>query len=487
MEKGSVKRSAWSRWLSPVLALSRHWISLLGVVLVTTGAVLWLFVVLSGFGRDTDNPYVGILTFFVLPGIFLVGLALIPVGVYREHKLEREKGRRPFDVTNLTLTNPDVRRFVIFVGIATFLNLVIGTHFVFQGVQYMDSVTFCGLTCHTVMQPEYTAYQNSPHSRVACVQCHIGPGASWAVKSKISGAWQVISVSLNLYPRPIPTPVQNLRPARETCEVCHWPQKFEGTRLRVLSKYAEDESNSEAKSVLLMHIGGGTILTSMHGAHLAEGVHIRYAASDETRQSIPWVEYRNTKTGRVVEYLAPDFKKESLAGLTIRDMDCVDCHNRPSHTFELPDRAMNESMEAGRISPALPYAKKTALELLNTSFASQEEAARRIPVEFAKFYETNYPEIYASRKAEVEQSAREVLAVYSRNIFPAMNVTWGAYPNNLGHTDFPGCFRCHDDVHTAVGGDEVIRQDCGTCHELLAMEEKDPKILVDLGLAKPAQ
>jgi hypothetical protein len=344
----------------------------------------------------------------------------------------------------------------------------------------MDSVTFCGLTCHDVMAPEYTAYQNSPHSRVECVACHIGPGASWFVQSKLSGTWQVIAVAFNIYPRPIPTPVENLRPARETCEACHWPQRFGGNRLRVVPKFADDEANTGSKSVLLMHIGGGGGGPGIHGFHMAQGIEVEYAATDQKRQNIVWVRYRDA-SGKTVEYFAPDVKPADVAKLPVRLMDCIDCHNRPTHVFDLPERALENALAVGEIDASLPFAKKTGTEVLKASYPSRDQAATAIPAALETFYREKYPQVYSSRQAQVARSAKSVLAIYNRNIFPHMRVTWGTYINNIGHTDFPGCFRCHDDQHTSKDG-RKISQDCNSCHNLLAMEEGSPKILTDLGL-----
>jgi hypothetical protein len=396
---------------------------------------------------------------------------------------ERRAGSYPATFGRLSWANTQVRRLVIFVVLTTVANLIIASHLSYGAVTYMDSVTFCGQTCHTVMQPEFVAYQNSAHARVECVKCHIGPGASWFVQSKLSGVGQVFAVAFNTYPRPIPTPVENLRPARETCETCHWPQKYGADRLRVVRNFAEDETNTATRTVLLMRIGGGGAGAGVgiHGVHLGEGVRIRYGHSDEKRQNIPWVEYRNSK-GEIVEYYGKGANPELVKGLNIREMDCMDCHTRPSHSFELPHRAVDHAMALGNISPSLPFAKKQAVEILKREFGSRDEAAEQIPALFQQFYRDQYPQVAKERAAEVSGSGRALLAIYERNVFPQMNVTWGTYPNNIGHTDYPGCFRCHDQQHTATSGDRTIGQDCAACHSVLAMDEPEPKILSDLGL-----
>lgn len=468
-------------WLSPLIHLSNNWISLLGVVLVTTATIFWLFLLPVTLRGDTQNPYVGILAFLLLPGPFFVGLAMIPLGMWLQRKREGRGGIYPPGFPPLTWENHDLRKLVYFVGATTVLNIVIASQLSYGAVSYMDTTTFCGLTCHTVMQPEYTAYQNSPHSNVECVKCHIGPGAGWFVKSKMSGMGQVFAVTFNTYPRPIPTPVHNLRPARETCEACHWPQKYGEDRIKIVHKFAEDEANSQTETVLLMKIGGGNRGIGIHGTHLGKGTSIRYAHSDEGRQTIPWVEYN--VNGKRTVYATADAKPEGAANGPIREMDCMDCHNRPSHAYDLPDRGLDKAMSAGQISTALPFAKKAALQILKGSYKTREEAASAIPAAFEKYYRDTYPAVWGQRQAEVTASAKEVLAVWNRNIFPEMNVTWGKYPINIGHTDFPGCFRCHDGSHAAKGGD-TISQDCNACHNLLSMDEANPKILTDLGITE---
>jgi hypothetical protein len=466
--------------LSPLVHLSNNWVSLIGVVVVTTATVFWLFLLPTTMRGEVHNPYNGILAFLLLPALFILGLLLIPLGIYRQNKKERRRGLYPANFPPLNMKNLEFRRLLTFVGVTTFANIVIASQLAYGAVSYMETVSFCGQTCHTVMQPEFTAYQSSPHSRVECVQCHIGPGESWFVRSKLSGIRQVFAVMFHTYETPIPTPVHNLRPARETCESCHWPQKYGEDRVRIINKFGDDENNSLVKTVLLMKIGGGNKGIGIHGTHLGPGVHIRYGHSDAQRQTIPWIEYSGPggKTVYRAEGAPADGK-----GLDIREMDCIDCHNRPSHSYKLPERAVDEAMYAGDLSATLPFARKKSVEILKKDYPSREAAAAQIPAALTAFYRDTYPAIYRDRPADVVRSAVSLLAIYNRNVFPAMKVGWGTYPNNIGHTDFPGCFRCHDDSHASADGRKVT-QDCGACHNLLAMEEAAPKILTDLGVVE---
>jgi hypothetical protein len=457
--------------------VSRHWLSLTGVALAITAVLSLLFVSpLREIRGHADNPYVGIVLFLAIPVLFFTGLALIPLGVY----LSRRKIRSGLAASDFD-RRAALRRLALFLGITTALNVAIGTQLTYRAVEHMDTAKFCGLTCHT-MKPQFTAYQNSPHSRVQCVECHVAPGAQGWIASKANGVRQLVETVLRTAPKPIPSGLASNRlvPARQTCENCHWPQKFGGARLRIFSKYAEDEANTRTETVLLMMIGGDRI-SGIHGAHLGRGVRIRYGATDATRQSIPWVEYRNDATGEVRRFNGSDPPGDSPRGVAEFEMQCVDCHNRPTHAFDLPERAMDKAIAAGDISSTLPFVKKKGVELLKNDYASSEAAARKIPEALTGFYQQNYPEVYAGRRGEVEAAAQAVGRIHQRNVFPELKVTWGTYPNNLGHSDFPGCFRCHDGSHTASDG-KAIGQDCNLCHEPLAMDEVSPAILQTLGL-----
>ncbi|MBI3665799.1 MAG: NapC/NirT family cytochrome c [Acidobacteria bacterium] len=480
------KARAGQRWLSPLVHLSNNLLSFIGVLLTTTGGVSWLFVLPLQWKGTEVNPYIGILSFLTLPAMFFLGLILVPLGIYFRLRSERRRGVYPETFPPLRWSNSGFRRLVTFIGVATGANVVIGGHFTYSAVNYMDTVSFCGQTCHTVMRPEFAAYQNSPHSRVECVKCHIGPGASWFVRSKLSGVGQVFAVTFNTYDRPIPTPIRDLRPARETCETCHWPQKYGGDRLRILTRFADDEANSATRTVLLMHVGGGNLPgvkdSGIHGVHLGPGVVIEYAHSDSSRQTIPWVRYSDA-TGRATVYLASGADSQAADRMPRRVMDCMDCHNRPTHAFETPEGAVDGALGVREISPTLPFAKKQSVELVKKAYASRQEAVA-IPAAFETYYKDNYPDLYRQRQAEVARSARTVFAIFDRNVFPEMKVNWGTYPNNIGHTDFPGCFRCHDDQHSSADG-KKITQDCNSCHNLVAVEEAAPKILTDLGILSP--
>jgi hypothetical protein len=470
-------------WLSPLVYLSSNPISLTGVVLTTVGAVSWFFLLPPLLHGTSQNPYLGLL-WLVMLSIFILGLLLVPLGIYlRRLRLRKEQASEPA-FPPLTLNSPELRKLLIFVLATTFANVVIAGQLTYSSINYMDTSRFCGQVCHTVMQPEFVAHQQSPHASVECVECHIGPGASSFVKAKISGMRQLVAVTTNSYSRPIPAPISNLRSARETCEVCHSRQRFTGDKVVVHTEYSDDEHNTAATTVLLVKVGGrawnGAV--GIHGAHLADKTAIEYIATDDKRQVIPQVTYTDAN-GKQTIYNSTDTKAtpQELAHGEHRTMDCVDCHNRPTHVFQMPGRALDDAMSSGSITPTLPFVKKQALSALKVNYPDRAAAHSAIGATLDAFYRTGYPQVYAQQHAQVNNAIAAVQEIYARNIFPAMKVTWGTYVNNIGHTDSPGCFRCHDGNHASADG-RTIPNDCSTCHQLAAVDEKNPAILNNLGI-----
>jgi hypothetical protein len=461
----------------PILVLlTSNWISMAGVTLVTLAGFSWLFVLPANIRGHVGNPYIGLLVFIAIPAVFFVGLALIPIGL----ALARRHVAAGF--ADATDRRAAWRRVGVFFAVMTMANLIIGSQLSYRAVEHMETVQFCGQTCH-VMKPEFTAHLLPPHQEVACASCHIAPGATGWLKAKLAGTRQLMAVTFDTFPRPIESAMESNRlvSSAETCEQCHAREKSIGPRLRVFSKFKDDEANTHTETVLMMLVGGGRF-GGIHGAHMGPGVRIRYAASDRKRQTIPWVEYRNTQTGVTRTYLASDAKPVSVSSLPTFEMQCVDCHNRPAHSFELPDRAVDEAIARGEIPVGLPFVKKTAVELLKASYSSDDEATQRIPAGLSVYYQGKYPAVASKRFADIRTVGEALLAIYRHNVFPDLKVTWATYPNNLGHADDPGCFRCHDDCH-ATPDKKTITQDCNACHQSLAVEETSPEILKTLGIA----
>jgi hypothetical protein len=458
--------------LAFIQRLSRHPVGALGVGITTaTGMTVLGFLLLDLWGQF-HNPYFAIVGYLILPAIFVVGLLLIPIGGWLERL--RRHGRTPeAAMIRVDLTDRFVRRALTLATIFTLANIVIISLSAYRGVEHMDSVEFCGETCHTVMEPEFTAYEGSPHSRVPCVRCHIGPGAPFFVKAKISGIRQVFAVAMKTYSRPIEVPVRNLRPARDTCEGCHWPERFTGDRLVVRTHFAEDSTNTPSYNALVLKVGGG----GEHDGH-GTGIHwhvgrnnvIEYIANRE-RSKIPWVRMKDAD-GSWVEFVSGDttLSEAEIAAAPKRTMDCLDCHNRPTHTYRLPEEAVDLALAEGRIDRSLPWIRREGVALLRKEYPSRREALDGISAGLRAFYRANDPRVLELQPTAVDAAIRELSSIYSKNVFEHMKVTWGTYPNHLGHQNSPGCFRCHDDNHVAKDG-RTIGQDCETCHTVIAMEE----------------
>jgi nitrate/TMAO reductase-like tetraheme cytochrome c subunit len=465
--------------LRPVLFYGNNPISLIGGALTTASAfVLVGFWVVSIFGRSgSNNPYVGLVLDLFLPGLFVLGLILIPLGIWLRRRQLKSQGPLPSVYPAIDLKDPFFRRGIEIVVAATFINFVIVGTASYRGISFMDSPNFCGQTCH-VMAPQWTAYQVSPHSRVACVECHIGSGISAAIRAKVNGTKQLIEVSTNTYPTPIRASLSVLRPARVTCEECHSPTRFVGEKLLVKTSFGDDEKNSITKTVLVLHLGGVDSLSRFSGIHGHHLDHYEYVATDDTHQTIISVKQRNAD-GSTTEYVSSDWKGP-VAGVS-RLMDCMDCHNQATHVFQTAQEAMSQAMQSGTPNPALPMVHKKGMELIQAEYASQDDAAAKITAGLQDFYRTQYPAIYNGQRGAVDDAAKTLVAIYKRNVYPNMKVVWGTYPNNLGHNSFPGCFRCHDGNHTSKDG-KTISNDCALCHNLLAVDEANPKQLSDLGI-----
>jgi len=462
--------------------LSRRLRELVGNPLSLAGAALALvslanivFLFLIDLTSAKPSPYIGILAYMVAPGFFILGLFLVVAGIWYDRRKQRSReAGEAVRYWRIDFSDPTQRgTFAFFLSfvIVFILMSVVGSY---RAYQFTDSVQFCGQLCHTVMNPEFVAYQLSPHARVACVECHVGAGATWYVKSKLSGARQVFAATFNTFPRPIPTPVHNLRPAQDTCEECHWPKKFYGAQLKVFTHYGSDEKNTLRQLRLLIKTGGGDPAT---GA--PEGIHwhmnianeINYVAADEERQVIPYVHVKDMQ-GRVTEYLAKDSKlsKDDIAKAARHRMDCVDCHNRPTHIYVPPDLAVDQSLIARRMDATLPYVKQQAVAALTGKYETTDQAMQGIAKSLHDFYANKYPDVSKAKELEIRNVIDEAQAIYRRTTFPEMKVNWQTHPDNLGHFYSIGCFRCHDGQHVSPEG-KIIPKDCDSCHTVMAQEE----------------
>ena len=468
-------------------AITGNVISLIGTLMIALSLLfIAALLVMQAMGFE-GGAYLGIITFVVLPMGFLAGIVVVPLGIWLHKRRDAKAAAegRPAGHLPVVDLNKESTRGVLLGFVALSVPIIaLAAGLTFKAVHYMDSTEFCGMACHKVMEPEYTAFQRSPHVRVGCAGCHIGPGAEWFVKAKISGSWQLIAVAFDLYPRPIPTPVHSLRPSNGTCEQCHWPTKFVGERLKVRTHYTDDEANTEVKTALMVKVGGSAGGES-HGIHwhVDPNHTIRYL-SDESREQIYDIELTDKNMGTTKVFKAAE---PAPAGSVWRTMDCVDCHNRPAHNYRSPQYEIDMALAEGRIDKTLPYIKREGMRILTEKeYPSHQEARSGIAAAVKAFYAQNYPD--RADSPAVEAAGKVLGDAYCWNNFPQMKVTWNLYPNHIGHKDSPGCFRCHDNKHKTTDGEKVGKK-CGTCHNIVAEEESDSKLLQELGLqeAPPEQ
>jgi nitrate/TMAO reductase-like tetraheme cytochrome c subunit len=408
-----------------------------------------------------SNPYVGILTYLVAPGFLVIGLILAVLGAFLRHR-QILKTSGPLPPLRIDLTRPRDRRMLGFFLAGSVLFLLISALGSYQTYHFTESVQFCGQACHGVMKPEYVTYLHSPHARVACAECHIGKGANWYVRSKLSGTYQVYATLADKYPRPIPTPVKNLRPAQETCEECHWPQKFVGNLEHTFYSFLTDETNTPFTVRMLLNVGGGDATHGPVGGihwHMNVGNKIEYIASDEARQKIPFIRVTELSQGVVTEFRSPRFTN-AVDEASLRRMDCMDCHNRPAHRYQTPNSAVSLAMALGNIDRGLSVVKSNALYVLTLPYTNSTQALQSIATSLSERY-PNDPRIRPAIGA--------VQQIYTNNFFPEMKASWKVYPDNIGHKDWPGCFRCHDGLHKTADGKRSIKaNDCNACHTILA-------------------
>jgi hypothetical protein len=459
-----------------LVLLTSHWLSWIGVALIVTALCTWLFLLPLQVRGETDNPYLGVLAFVLVPLVLFAGLALVPVGAW----IARRRVRTELDA--VVDKRAAWSRFAWIFGIATLANVALGTQLTYRAVRHMETPMFCG-SCH-VMTPQARSHADSPHARVECAECHVGDGASGWVASKMTGARQFVENLSGSFHKPIPSALASNRlvPAKQTCEECHWRSKPGREVVRVIDSFAEDEENTLSQTVLTMHVGG-SVLGGIHGRHNDPNLEIRFVCSDPARQDVLSVEVRDLTSGATRTYAKSGASAERIAELQPITMQCVDCHNRPGHAFDLPGRALDHAFSNGRLPVTLPSLKKHGLALLQATYSSQEEAALRIPEALTETYRREHADVFAARASEIAAAGVEIAALHNRNVYPELEVTWGTYPDNIGHTDFPGCFRCHGGDHATSDG-KVLTNNCAVCHFSAAVDETAPEILQTLGLER---
>jgi nitrate/TMAO reductase-like tetraheme cytochrome c subunit len=463
----------------------RNYISYVGIAIaIGSFTSILLLILLSLTGRN-ENPYTDLITFIFVPSILVFGIFLALVGAILERRRRRrdpEAKIKPFPVVDLN--DPRRRRSVLVFLVLLFAFLFISAFGSYRAFEYTESVTFCGQACHNVMKPEFVAYQASPHAEIRCVECHVGGGAEAYVKAKFNGMHQLWGVVTGHYDRPVKTPVFNMRSATETCQKCHWAQKYHGDELRVFNHYGFDENNTMNQTRMMVHVGGGDPITGpSNGIHWHMNIanEVTYVATDDRRQVIPYVRFKDAN-GNVTEYTSKfaEQSPQQLAQMPKRTMDCIDCHSRPAHVYLSPNAALDRALDAGRLDISLPYIKAKGAEVLSKEYSTEEEARQTIANDLDNYYRSTYPDLYASKGDVIKANIAQVQKIYSTYFFPEMKTDWSSHYNNIGHFNAQGCFRCHDGQHFSPEG-KVIRNDCNICHTTIDQTFKGQTIKSENG------
>jgi nitrate/TMAO reductase-like tetraheme cytochrome c subunit len=356
---------------------------------------------------------------------------------------------------------------------------VLGTLGSVHLVSYSESAAFC-TTCHT-MTPQKKAYEAGVHQDVGCGECHVDPGMVGFVKAKLAGTRELYALVTSTYPTPIPPiPHAELPPTKNTCEKCHPLSQIadpgQPSKLHVRASFEKDEPNTRHDLAVLIrpaNADGGDPV-SVHWHVLQD---VTYTSSDEHQQTIDSVQFKNSTTGELEQFIAEGQVRESnnagadLARLTAtrttRTMDCLDCHNRVGHDAPTADRAVDAAMADGSISPELPFVKRNAVALLTSKYATDEEGRAAIS-KLSDFYTAKYPLVAKTQAGEIAAATTELTTIFDDTVTSHMDTRSGTYPNNLGHQSSPGCFRCHDGAHYKVVKGQVTRETipstCETCH-----------------------
>jgi hypothetical protein len=455
-----------------LITRSRNWITIIGALIASVNLLMIIILFLVSTILNKNETNLGLFIYIILPGFLLLGLIMIPVGMLISRKrMSASSGDGKMKLPAIDLNNPKHRNTFILFTIATVIILFLSTYGSFEAYHLTESVEFCGTLCHKVMEPEYTAYQNSSHANVACVECHVGSGASWYVKSKLSGLHQVYAVATKTYPSPIATPLHDLRPARETCEKCHWPQKFYTRNLQTNKYYLTDSLNTEWNIILQMKIGPEySDLGFKEGIHwhINPNVNIQYISENDKREVITYVKYTNKATGEVTIYRNPDneITDSTIAASSARTMDCIDCHNRPSHKYNSPPVYFDKAMLTNGISQDIPFIKKTAMGILRNNFSDKDTALMQIRDGITNYYKSDFSNYFENNTAKVNRSIAALQEAYSQNTFAGMKVSYDVYPDHIGHLESEGCFRCHNNAFTSEKGNKITR-DCNLCHTII--------------------
>ena len=345
-------------------------------------------------------------------------------------------------------------------GVFTVILLIGGAY----GWEYTNSSPFCGESCHT-MPPEYAAYQVSPHAEVACVECHIGEAFIGSqIWRKAGDIKHIIALAFTTYEYPIYA--NNMRPSSFSCEQCHSPSKFSDDSLRKINHFDDDESNTPSSIYLVLKTGGGSEREGLgRGIHWHIENDVFYYAADSREQSIPYVRVVG-EDGSFDEYIdiESDYDSTFFKDSELKKMDCITCHNRISHRIYTPSESMDAVLMRMVVDSKIPNIHNKGVDVLSGDYATQEEGLAGI-ASLTDYYKENHSDYYAANKGKIETAVEEIRQVYTDSVFIEQEVDWDSHASNMGHTNTPGCFRCHDGKHLNEKA-EAVRLECNLCHSI---------------------
>jgi nitrate/TMAO reductase-like tetraheme cytochrome c subunit len=463
----------------------------IGAALATLGLAVLAFQLLLEQIVGGHSGYAGLALLPAL-GLGALGTSLVVVGWLRERRRQRRGERSSFYDTWVVDPWAVVRRrglwfvpLVVAAGGLVLLGVSAGT---FGVVEYSESNTFCTQACHSVMGPEAMAYQDTAHSRVPCVQCHVGAGPEGFLAAKLGGLRQLYALATDSVARPIPTPIHGGRIDRELCESCHAAERDAGVEARAYTYFLSGEDVDPVRVAMILKVGGIS-----NGIMPGEGVHyhmqisrrVEYVARDARRNEIAWVRVTEQDgTQREYESDSSPLSDDERAALKVHAMDCIDCHSRPAHRFAPATETVNRALEAGLLSRDLPSIKEVAVSALDGGYETTADALVGIEEHLREFYEEEYPEVVEDRSDELDAGIATLRTLYRRTIFPEMKADWRAHPDRSGHLDAPGCFRCHNDEMLDADGD-AIPLECSSCHAVLAQDDETIETMEEFEVGRP--
>ncbi len=438
-------------------------ISLSGAFITMLSLVFIVLLLIFEFLVGTNNPYTRLITYIIIPSVLFLGLIVILIGWLNENRNKQKNIERRLPLLDFNRAKHQL--FFFLISVVSFTIVITTIYGSRKAYEYTESNSFCMEACHEVMEPVSVTYASSPHSKIACVDCHFTEKSSFWDQNRLSGLPQVYMTITDSYEKPLGAPTTYLRPSPEACKKCHWEEKYYEQKSFKRDYFLSDEENTHYSITLTMKVGGGNreigISSGIH-YHMGISKDILYIEPDNPDDAIPLVKAISKTDGKETVYRLTG--KQISPTAQFKKFDCIDCHNRPSHVYNDPYQTINAYMAYDKINSKLPNIKKIGVRVLE-SLKSRENSIEEIKNALTKYYKENYPNVPIDMRDELNLAIIELNAIYLKNYFPEMNANWKVYANHESHLYSKGCFRCHDGNHVNKAG-EVLSNDCNLCHTI---------------------